>query len=235
MPISRFLERLGPSPRCSGPNRRNGGRSRRPRPGGNESSSRSRGESFAGGRSDPRAAPLDRRAVGDPRARTSRQRSMPGRPPLRAPERCERRGGPRESARRCRRCWIGSTAGSRRAPSEAPAERRRLPDRQPCGCCWPTGPSAVPRDRPCAELARRLFPDYPGPIPLRLPDGGSPRAERSDSRRESGLLVQRAVAALGRGEAPALGGDRAALDAVRRRDVEIHLSAPFASWSSGIS
>jgi glutathione S-transferase len=32
----------------------------------------------------------------------------------------------------------------------------------------------VVRGRPCAELALRLFGDYPGPIPLRLPSGWAP-------------------------------------------------------------
>lgn len=29
-------------------------------------------------------------------------------------------------------------------------------------------------DRPCAELAMRLFPSYPSPIPLRLPPAWLP-------------------------------------------------------------
>ena len=51
------------------------------------------------------------------------------------------------------------------------------------------------------------------------------------------LRVQRAVAALGGRQAPALGGDRAALHAVRRGDLHVDRRLPFAasSWSSGIS
>ena len=99
VPISRFLERLRPQPPLfpTEPAPRRGGRGGRGL--GREGAPADPAPDLPlGDGPHPRAAQVDRRAVRDPRARPRGHAQRARRAPLRAPERCERRGGPRESA-----------------------------------------------------------------------------------------------------------------------------------------
>ena len=188
--IAAHLPRTRPGPARAAPlfpAARNAVPSRKPRLGGSASCSRCRGGCSAGLH---RGAPMRRWMARD--IWSCRRRAWP--PPVRtarAPVRPHGgrvgRAGPGRHRRAPGQARPRRRADRRGNDRRRRAQRGRLPDRnRPCGC------SLAYEDlrdqvegRPAGDLAMRLLPGYPGPIPPSLPEWLTAPLSRSPRRRRA--------------------------------------------------